>query len=164
MNSGSSAFIGSGGQSARHRRFASCSQTSRPCVQATSPPVRLTTSTCLDAAGFLERRVDIGLQRHLAAAAQALVGGDDDRGFGVFDAAGERVGREAAEHDGMDRADPRAGQHRIGRLGDHRQVDGDAVALLDAMRLQHIGEAADLVGKFGVGDVLGLRWDRRLPR
>ena len=32
----------------------------------------------LDAAGFRHRDVDIGLQRHLAAAAQALVGGDDD--------------------------------------------------------------------------------------
>src|ERR1700682_3873211 len=31
----------------------------------------------------------------------------------------------------MDSADPRAGQHRVGRLRDHRQIDRDAVALLD---------------------------------
>jgi hypothetical protein len=55
------------------------------------------------------------------------------------------VGREAAEDDRMDRADARAGQHRIGRLGDHRHVDGDAVALLDAVLLQHVGEAADML-------------------
>jgi hypothetical protein len=51
-------------------------------------------------------------------------------------------------------ADPRAGQHGVGRLGDHRQVDGDAVALLDAVLLQHIGEAADMLVQFVVGDLL----------
>jgi hypothetical protein len=42
--------------------------------------------------------VGIGFERDLAAAADALVGGDDDVGLAVLDAAGERVGREAAEH------------------------------------------------------------------
>ncbi len=64
-----------------------------------------------------------------------------------------RVGREAAEDHRMDRADPGAGQHGVGRLGDHRQVDGDPVALLDAVRLQHIGHAADLGVGLGVGDL-----------
>src|SRR3546814_7280868 len=48
------------------------------------------------------------------------------------------VRREAAEHDGMHGADTGAGQHRIGGGRDHRQVDGDAVALLDAMGLHHV--------------------------
>jgi hypothetical protein len=40
---------------------------------------------------------------------------------------------EAAEDDRMDRAEPRAGQHRLQRLGHHRHVDDrDAVALFDA--------------------------------
>ena len=106
----------------------------------------------MTARGLVGGRIDIGLQRHLAAAAQALVGGDDDRGFAVLDPAGQRIGREAAEHDRVDRADPGAGEHREGSLGDHRQVDGDPVALLDAMRLQHVGEAADLGVQLAVGD------------
>ena len=112
-----------------------------------------------DVAGALGGLVDIGLERHLAAAAQAFVGGDDDVDFAVLDAAGERIRREAAEHHRMDRADARAGEHRERRLGDHRQIDGDAVALLDAARLEHIGEAADLVVQLAIGDlavVLGI--------
>ena len=45
MKSGSSAFISSGGQSAEAEPTASWYQTSRPSLQPTSPPVRLTTST-----------------------------------------------------------------------------------------------------------------------
>ncbi len=47
MNSGSSAPISSGGQSAETLAASSCSQTSRPAVIATAPPVRLTTITRL---------------------------------------------------------------------------------------------------------------------
>jgi hypothetical protein len=55
----------------------------------------------------------------------------------------------------MDRADPRAGQHRIGGLGDHRQVEDDAVAFPHAQLLQDVGHAADLGVQLLVGDVLG---------
>ena len=64
----------------------------------------------------------------------------------------------------MDRADARAGEHRVGRLGDHRHVDGDAVALLDAVRLQHIGEAADILVQLAIGDVLALARVVALPQ
>src|SRR5262249_52597772 len=52
----------------------------------------------------------------------------------------------------MDGADSGAGEHGNRRLGNHRQVNSDAIAFLDAARLQHIGEAGDfsvqlLVGK-----------------
>ena len=70
-----------------------------------------------------------------------------------IDAAGERIRREAAEHDRMDGADARAGEHRVGRFRDHRHVDGDAVALLDAVLLQHIGEAADMPVELVIGDL-----------
>jgi hypothetical protein len=46
--------------------------------------------------------------------------------------ASDRFGREAAEDDRMHRADARAGEHRDGRLRDHRHVDGDAIAFLHA--------------------------------
>ena len=135
MNSGSSAFICSDGQSAGHdlgglvvTDVAAGLHVDRGAGAAHDDDV-------IDAADLGEGGVGVGLQRDLAAAAHALVGGDDDVGLAVLDAAGERVGREAAEHDRMDRADARAGEHGVGRLRDHRQVDGDAVALLDAARL-----------------------------
>ena len=40
------------------------------------------------------------------------------------------------------------------RLRDHRHVDGDAVAFLDAARLQDVGEAADLGVQLLVGELL----------
>ncbi len=103
--------------------------------------------------GLLKRLVDVGLQRHLAAAAQALVRRNDDLALRVIDAAGDGVGRETAEHHRVDRAEPRAGEHRVRGFRDHRQIDGDAVALLHAMKMQHVGEAVHLVGELGVGDV-----------
>ncbi len=149
MKSGSSAFIGSGLQSGFAAAISSWYQTSRPGAQPILPPVRRTTSTFLTITpclrGDVDRLVGVFLQRNRLAAAQALVGGDDEGRFAVDDAAGQRVRREAAEDDRMDRADARAGEHRIGRFGDHRHVDGDAVALLDAVLLQHVGEPADMV-------------------
>src|SRR5580704_18604364 len=97
----------------------------------------------LDAAYFLDRRVDIAFERNLPAATKTLVRGDDDVGFGVRDAASDGLGRKAAEHDGMDCANTRASEHRVGRLGDHGQVDRDPIAFLDAMSFQHIGEESD---------------------
>ena len=81
MKSGSSAFIGS--RRAIGRRPSPpprAYQTSRPAFMATAPPVRRTTSTRSTPGACVERLVDVGLQRHLLAAAQALVGGDDDAG------------------------------------------------------------------------------------
>ena len=142
---------------------ASWYQRSRDGFMSTAPPVRLTTTTQSTPPALGDRGVDIGLQRHLLAAAQALVGGDDDLGLAVGDALGEAVGREAGEHHRMDRADPRAGQHRVGRFRDHRQIDGDAVALLDVPGAQDVGHLADFVVQLAVGDVLGLRGIVALP-
>ncbi len=59
---------------------------------------------------------------------------------------------EAAEDDGVNRAEPGAGQHGDGRLGDHRHVDEHAIALPDVIALQDVGEAADLAVQLRVGD------------
>ncbi len=108
----------------------------------------------IDAADFGDRRIGVGLERHLAAAAQAFVGRDDDVRLAVLDAAGERIGREAAEHHRMDRADARAGEHRVRGLRDHRHVDGDAVALRDVAVAQDVGHPAHLVVQLLIGDLL----------
>ena len=54
----------------------------------------------------------------------------------------------------MNGADPRARQHRVGSLRDHRQIDRDAIALLDAVLLHDVGEALNAFGKLPVGDAL----------
>src|SRR3546814_20094353 len=51
----------------------------------------------------------------------------------------------------------------IGGFRNHRHVDGDAVALLDAARLQGIGEAADVLEELTIGDVLLLGGAVALP-
>jgi hypothetical protein len=82
--------------------------------------------------------------------------GDDRLRGAVVDTDSQFIGRKAAENDGMDRAKPGAGEHRLQRLGDHRHVDDDPVALLDALGAQRPGEAGDAVLEFRVGDdVLG---------
>ncbi len=70
----------------------------------------------------------------------------------VVDAGRQLLRGEAAEDDRVDRADAGAGQHGEDRLRDHRHVEDDAVALLDAEILQHGGERRDLVLQLGVGD------------
>ncbi len=111
----------------------------------------------LHARAFRQRFVGVGLERHRLAATQAFVGGDDDVALAVDDTVGEAVGREAAEHDRMDGADARAGEHGVGRFGDHRQVDRDPIALLDAEFLQRVGHAAHFGVQLAIGDLLRLR-------
>ena len=104
---------------------------------------------------FGQGLVGIVLQLDLPAAAQALIGGDDELRLAVGDAAGQRIRREAAEHHGVDGADPRAGEHGVSRLGDHRQIDGDAVAFADAHRFEHVGKDVHLAVELAIGDVAG---------
>ena len=53
----------------------------------------------------------------------------------------------------MDGADAGTGQHGIGRFRHHGHVDGDHVALLDAARLHGVGQAADVLVQFLIGDL-----------
>ena len=121
------------------------------------------------AAAHGEGFVDGRLERDLLAAAHLAVGGDHGHRAGVDDALLQALGREAAEHDGMRRADAGAGLHRHHRLDDHRQVDDHPVALADAEVLQAVGELADAVVELLVGDlgdrpVVGLEDDGDLVR
>ena len=74
-----------------------------------------------------------------------------DGGLRVVDAVADRVGSEAAEDHAVGGADARAGEHRDGRLGHHRHVDGDAVAPLDPVLLERRREAVDLAVEIPVG-------------
>ncbi|MCY1515956.1 hypothetical protein D9M68_505610 [compost metagenome] len=106
--------------------------------------------------GVGQRVVDIGLQRRLLAATQALVGGDHHLGAAVDDAAGQGLGGEAAEHHGVDGADAGTGQHGNHGFRDHRHVDGHHVAAVHVLAAQGVGELADLLVQFAVGDFLVL--------
>ncbi|PAV68548.1 hypothetical protein WR25_05550 [Diploscapter pachys] len=106
----------------------------------------------LDRGAGAERGIDIGLQRNATAAAAAFVGGNDQFRSAIADPVGERVGGKAAEHDRMDRADPRTGEHRRRRIGHHRQVERHAVTASDAKRRQHIRHPADAIVQGAIGD------------
>ena len=107
----------------------------------------------LDEVHPLDGAVGDRLERDLASAAEPLVGGDHDLRAGVDDAIAQRLGAEAAEHHRVHRADAGAGQHRVGRLGDHRHVDADPVALADAELQQDVRHPRDLVLQLPIGDV-----------
>ena len=95
--------------------------------------------------------VRYGLHQDRLVAAMGAVAGDDSRAGGIDDAVGERVCGKAAEYNRVNRANAGAGQHGNGQFGHHRQVDGDAVALFDAARLEHVGEFADLFVQLSIG-------------
>ncbi len=99
-----------------------------------------------------ERLVDRGLERGGRAAAVAAVGRDDELRLGVGDAAAQRVGGEPAEHHRVRGADARAREHRHDGLDDHREVDDDAVAGLDAEGRERVGRARDVALQLGVRD------------
>ena len=156
MNSGSSALISTGGQSLETLTSSSCSQTSRPAVIETWPPVRRTTSTFSSPLHFFSASSVFFFSGTVLPARSPFIRRDDELARGIVDAARQAVRREATEHHGMHRADAGAGEHRVGRFRDHRQVDRDAVALLDAVRLQHVGDLADALVQLPVGDLLVL--------
>jgi hypothetical protein len=115
--------------------------------------VRSTTTT-VETFGQL-CRADVVLQRDVLAAAHAFVGSDHGAAVGIEDAVAQGVRGEAAEHHRVHGADACAGEHGVGCFGDHRHVDAHAVAFLHATVFQHVGQAADVVVQFVVGDVRG---------
>jgi len=100
--------------------------------------------------------VDCRLELDFVAAAVAGVLCEDGDAAGVSDAVGDGVGGESAEDDRVNGADARAGKQRDGELGRHAHVDGDAIALLDAERLERAGKFLDLGVELGVGEAANL--------
>src|SRR5205814_1975122 len=79
-----------------------------------------------------------------------LVLRDQHLALHVLQPARERVGREAAEHDGVRRAEPGAGKHRDRRLGNHAHVDADRGSLAHAELAERVRELGDLAEDVGV--------------
>ena len=63
----------------------------------------------------------------------------------------------------MNRADARAAEHGHSGFGNHRHVNGDAIALLDAERFQYISKFANVGVKLRVGDALHVFFRFALP-
>ncbi len=101
------------------------------------------------------RRVGSGLQRGGTAAAETRIGGDHEGRLGVDGAVAQGFSREAAEHHAVDGADAGAGEHGNGKFRDHRKVDDDPVALLDALLLEDVGELGDFLPQLAIGDRAG---------
>ncbi len=99
-----------------------------------------------------ERCVDRGLEREDLAFAPPAVGGDHELGARIVDARPEALRAEAAEDDRVHGADARYGQHCDHCFRDHREVDRDAVAGVDAEAGEQIGRPLDLGGQLGVSD------------
>jgi hypothetical protein len=104
--------------------------------------------------GELGRLVEQGLVLHHPARLDAARCRQHQHGRTVVDAGGKLVGGKAAEHHGMHGAQPRAGQHRHHRFGDHRHVDDDAIALADAERCDGAGKLRHVIAQLAVGETL----------
>ena len=107
-------------------------------------------------AGNLAGFVRIHFERHQPPAAHAFIGGDEEFGIAIGDPACQGFWAEAAKHNRMHRANARAGEHRISGLNNHRHVDGDAVALLNAHAFEDIGKFTNRRMGLFVGDLVAL--------
>ncbi len=135
----------------------SCHHRSRS-FQAMSLPPRLTTRTCstvsvpapVRASSTAGLSGETAPRRHPpSAVTTSFAPASSMRGA-------EALRAEAAEDDGVHRADAGDGEHRDDGLGDERHVDDHAVALLDAEVGQHVRGAVHLGGELRVGDAAGV--------
>jgi hypothetical protein len=129
-----------------------------PVVVATGHQRRLRLRTLQDEAG-----VGLVLRERDRLVEQRLVGDDaarlepaacreDHLRLGVVDPSGKLARGETAEHDRVNRADARAGEHADRRLQDHRHVEDDASAFADTEIAQHGGKHLRLGHQTVIGD------------
>ena len=112
----------------------------------------------VDLLALLGRLVDglVGLDLVIdeLAAAVVAVHRDQHPAARVRDAGAAGVPAEAAEYLRVNDPEPRAGQHRDRQLGNHRHVQGDPVAGLQAERVpQHGSELIHLAEQLRIADV-----------
>ena len=116
--------------------------------------------------GLVRRESDCLVEQRLvlddAAGLEPAARRQDHLRLGVVDASCELVGREAAEHHGVHRADARAGEHGDRRLWHHRHIEQDSVALLDAEATQDHGQDLGFNLKRAIGERALLPGQRRI--
>ena len=109
------------------------------------------------------RFVDRALEWNDFSAAHALVGGNDGRASSVVDPVAQALGRKAGKHHVVNGADACACQHGVDRFENHGQVDGNPIALTDAVVAKNIGQSTNFALKFAIGDALAFAGRIRLP-
>ena len=110
----------------------------------------------LDRRTLRDRLVCRLLEWEHTATAPRAVAGDEHLGLRVVDAVAQGVGREAAEDHRVRGADASAREHGHRELGNHAQVDVDAIALDDPEGSQRVGQPADVIEQGRVGDRAGV--------
>ena len=106
----------------------------------------------------LERLVGDRLQLKEVSLAVATVSGDQHLRGGVVDPVGERIRGETAEDHAVCCAEAGAGEHGDCDFRDHRHVDGNAVALGHAERLQRVRGLLHLAQQVVVGNGAAVTW------
>src|SRR5262249_62406749 len=98
------------------------------------------------------------LQGAAAPAPPAAARRYTELGFRVVDAVTQGLRAETAKGDRVRRADTRAGEQANRQFGDHRHVEGDDIALLDAQVQQRGGEGIDLTVEIAIGENARVTW------
>ena len=112
---------------------------------------------------MLQGHVRQSFERQTLARAQRYICRDEQLAFGIIDAARQRIRAEPAKYNRVNCPNARAAQHGHRRLGNHRHVNRHAIALFDALRLEHIGKLANLRMQLRVGDALHIVLRLALP-
>ena len=99
-----------------------------------------------------KRVIQQGLVSHHAVRLQAATGGEYQLWLRLGDPGSQLASGEASENHRMDHPEPRAGQHRHDRLGNHGHVDQRAIAALHTGRLYRAGQLRHPVAKFRIGE------------
>ena len=91
--------------------------------------------------------ISLRLEREDLASPPPTISGDEHFRRSIIDAVGQGLRRKAAEHHAVCCANSRTRQHRHCGLGDHRQVDIDAVTFFHSQRQQRVGKLLCLIKK-----------------
>ena len=110
----------------------------------------------LDGGAVLHGLVGAGLERDHGAAAPGAVGGDEHLGLRVVDPVLQGLGAEPAEHHAVRGPDPRAREHRNGKLGNHPEIDGHPVPFAHPQRTERVREATGFLVEIPIRDGSGI--------
>ena len=105
----------------------------------------------LNGGALLQGLVNDRFQGNDLGPVETDVRGDNQFGFSVVDSTGQSGRAESRIHHAVDHPDAGARQHGNELFRNFREIDGDAVACVQAQLLQRVGAPIDLAIEFAVG-------------